>query len=69
MDKTAVEKFDKRKVWGALKQIQDVCRESKQCPGCPAEGLCFAEINDQYPGEWELEEDPKDGIFKRFKNG
>lgn len=69
MDKTAIEKFDKRNVWEALKQIQDVCRESKQCPGCPAEGLCFAEINDQHPGEWDLEEDPKDGIFKGFKNG
>lgn len=67
--KTAVEKFDKRKVWEALKQIQDVCRESKQCPGCPVEGLCNAEINEQSPGYWDLEENPKDGIFKGFKNG
>lgn len=69
MDKTAVERFDKRKVWEALKQIQDVCMESKQCTGCPAEGLCAAELNEVSPGYWELANDPKDGIFKRFKNG
>lgn len=69
MDKTAVEKFNIRKAWEGLKQIQDVCRESKQCPGCPAEGLCNAELNEQPPSEWDLAEDPKDRIFKKYKIG
>lgn len=69
MSKTAIERFDKQKVWEALKQIQDVCRESEQCIGCPAEGLCSAEINEESPSFWDLEEDPKDGIFKRYEDG
>lgn len=69
MGKTAIERLDKRKVWEALKQIQDICMESKQCPGCPVEGLCIAELNEVSPECWELSDDPKDGIFKRFKNG
>ena len=69
MSKTSIEKFDKRKVWEALRQIQEVCRESESCLYCPGEGLCAAELNDQSPRQWQLEEDPKDGIFKGFKIG
>lgn len=67
MSKTTIKKIDKKKAWEGLKQIQNVCRESKRCVGCPGEGLCNAEINEQSPSEWKLEDDPKDGIFKGFR--